>query len=47
MTKISKEDNNYIYIWVGKNVKKYRKKKGLTQRQLAEQGHIVKILLEI
>ena len=34
--KISKDDNNYIYYWVGKNIKKQRKKKGLTQKQLAE-----------
>ena len=36
MATISKNDNNYIYYWVGKNVRKYRKLKGLTQRQLAE-----------
>lgn len=34
--KISKEDNNYIYYWVGKNIKKQRKIKGWTQRELAE-----------
>ena len=33
--KISKEDNNYIYYWVGKNIRKYRKQKGWTQRELA------------
>ena len=32
----SKEDENYIYNVIGKNVKKYRKMKGLTQAQLAE-----------
>lgn len=32
----SKEDENYIYNVIGKNVKKYRKEKGLTQAQLAE-----------
>lgn len=26
--KVSKEDNNYIYYWVGKNIKKQRKNKG-------------------
>ena len=31
-----KEDENYVYNVIGKNVKKYRKKKGLTQAQLAE-----------
>ncbi len=38
MRRTTKEDNNYIYYWVGKNIKKYRKAKGLTQRQLAEMG---------
>lgn len=32
----SKEDENYIYNVIGKNIKKYRKLKGLTQAQLAE-----------
>lgn len=32
----SKEDENYIYNVIGKNIKKYRKAKGLTQAQLAE-----------
>ena len=36
MGKIPKEDNNYVYYWVGKNIKKYRKEKGLTQRELAD-----------
>lgn len=36
MVKISKEDNNYIYYWVGKNIRKYRKLNGWTQKQLAE-----------
>lgn len=31
-----KEDENYVYNTIGKNVKKYRKLKGLTQVQLAE-----------
>ena len=39
MTKISKDDNNYIYYWVGKNIKKYRKQKGITQRELANLGN--------
>ena len=39
MANISKDDNNYIYYWVGKNIKKYRKQKGLTQRQLADMGN--------
>lgn len=32
-----KDDENYIYSVIGKNVKKYRKQKKLTQAQLAEQ----------
>lgn len=32
----SKEDENYIYNVIGRNIKKYRKLKGLTQAQLAE-----------
>lgn len=36
MRKWEKEDNNYVYYWVGKNIRKYRKQKGWTQRQLAE-----------
>ena len=35
MSKVSKDDNNYIYYWVGKNIRKYRKLKGWTQRELA------------
>lgn len=33
-----KSDENYIYNFVGKNVAKYRKQKGLTQKQLAEKS---------
>lgn len=36
MGKVEKSDNNYVYYWVGKNIRKYRKQKGWTQRQLAE-----------
>ena len=36
MVKLTKEDNNHIYYWVGKNIKKQRKIKGLTQKELAE-----------
>jgi len=36
MTNISKDDNNYIYYWVGKNIRKYRKAKGWTIKELAE-----------
>ena len=33
---INKNDENYIYYVVAKNLKRERKLKGLTQRQLAE-----------
>ena len=32
-----KEDENYIYSVIGKNIKKYRKLKGWTQEKLAEE----------
>ena len=32
----SKKDENYVYYLVSKNIKKQRKQKGLTQRQLAK-----------
>lgn len=35
MNDIYKKDNNIIYYIVGKNIKKYRERKGLTQGQLA------------
>ena len=34
--KINKDDNKYIYVIVGKNLKKIRKEKGLTQVALAD-----------
>lgn len=34
--KIKKEDNKYIYVIVGTNIKRIRKEKGLTQVQLAD-----------
>ena len=33
---IKKDDNKYIYLIVGKNIKRIRKEKGLTQVQLAD-----------
>ena len=33
---IKKDDNKYIYEIVGKNIKRIRKEKGLTQVQLAD-----------
>ena len=35
MPTIDKNDNNYIYYWVGKQIKKYRKLKGQSQSKLA------------
>ena len=37
MTVINKDDNNYIYYWVGKNIRKYRKQKGRSQSKLANE----------
>lgn len=34
--KIYKNDNKYIYVVVGRNIKRIRKTKGLTQVQLAD-----------
>lgn len=36
MTTIDKSDNNYVYYLVGKNIRKYRKLKGLKHRELAD-----------
>lgn len=35
MHKYNENDDNYIYYWVGKNIKKIRKKLGWTQKELA------------
>ena len=40
MTVVSPDDNNYIYFWVGKNIKKYRKLKGLKQSELAQKCNL-------
>lgn len=37
--KIKKDDNKYIYTIVGRNIKRIRKEKGLTQEQLANLIH--------
>ena len=34
--KINKDDNKYIYVIVGHNIKRIRKQKNLTQVQLAD-----------
>lgn len=31
-----RKDENYVYSFIGKNIRKYRKQKGLTQAKLAE-----------
>ncbi len=33
---IKKSDNKYIYVIVGKNIRRIRKQKGLTQTELAD-----------
>lgn len=35
-------DENYVYYYVGKNIKKYRKLRGLTQEQLANKTNYCK-----
>lgn len=40
MSTINSKDNNYIYYIVGKNIKKYRKLKGLKQSELAEKCNL-------
>ncbi len=40
--RFERENENYVYDFVGKNIRKYRKKKGWTQRQLAEATHYSK-----
>ena len=36
--KFSRDNENYVYNYVGKNVRKFRKQKGWTQQQLAEKA---------
>lgn len=36
---IDKNDNKYIYVIIGQNLKRIRKEKGLTQVQLADLIH--------
>ena len=40
MKRTDKQDNNIIYFIVGKNIKKYREIKGLTQEQLADKCNL-------
>ena len=37
MQTMNKNDDKYIYYWVGKNIKKYRKLKGWSQSKLASE----------
>ena len=37
---MNENDNNYIYLIVGKNLKKIRKAKNLTQKELAEKCNL-------
>lgn len=41
MVKLTKKDNNYIYYWDGKNIKKQRKLKGMTQKELAKKCNYI------
>ena len=38
----NRADENYVYDFVGKNIRKYRKQKGWTQKKLAEATHYSK-----
>jgi len=40
--RFDREDENYVYDFIGKNVRKYRRQKGWTQRKLAEATHYSK-----
>jgi len=36
--RFDRNDENYVYDFVGKNIRKFRKQKGWTQKQLAEKS---------
>ena len=40
MSTIDSNDNNYVYYLVGKNIRKYRKLKGLKQSELASKCNL-------
>ncbi len=42
MKTYDRNDENYVYYYVGKNIRKYRKQKGWTQEQLATKTHYSK-----
>ena len=37
-----RNDENYVYYYVGKNIRKYRRMRGWTQEQLAEKANYSK-----
>jgi len=36
--RFDRNDENYVYDFIGKNIRKYRKQKGWTQKQLSEKS---------
>ena len=38
----AREDENYVYDFIGKNIRKYRLEKGWTQAKLAKETHYSK-----
>lgn len=42
MKSYDRNDENYVYYYVGKNIRKYRKRKGWTQEKLASATHYSK-----
>lgn len=42
---MSKRDNQYVYNFIGKNVRKYRKEAHMTQEELANAAHYSKQLI--
>lgn len=42
MKNYDRNDENYVYYFVGKNIRKYRKKKGWTQEELATKSQYSK-----
>ncbi|MDD6323606.1 MAG: helix-turn-helix transcriptional regulator [Bacilli bacterium] len=38
----NRNDENYVYGFIGKNVRRYRKERGLTQAKLAEKANYSK-----
>lgn len=40
-----RKNENYVYEYIGKNISKYRKEKGLTQLELANKSHYSKQMI--